>query len=187
MLYVTERRGEWVRVTVHGGADGWVHSSLVKFETGSGSSASSGASSGAAISAKGYVSGSTVHLRAGPSLNERIKAKVVRGQTLYIDRRQGDWYHATVHGGEEGWIHSSLVKFEEGGSASSSSSGSSSGTAKAYITDSNTPSPAGRSRHRCARQSAGGGPTIYVTERQGDWLHVRVHGGDEGWVHGKVW
>ncbi len=188
VLYVTERRGEWVHVTVHGGADGWVHSSLVKFEDGSGSSASSGASSGAAISAKGYVSGSTVHLRAGPSLNERIKAKVVRGQTLYIDRRQGDWYHATVHGGEEGWIHSSLVKFEEGGSgsASSSSSGGSSGTAKAYITSGNTRLRAGAGTGARVKALLAEGQTIYVTERQGDWLHVRVHGGDEGWVHGSL-
>lgn len=187
VLYVTERRGEWVRCTVHGGQDGWVHSSLVKYEGGSGSS--SGSSSGTAVSAKGYVSGSTVHLRAGPSLNERIKAKVVRGQTLYIDRRQGDWYHATVHGGDEGWIHSSLVKFEEGGSSatSSGSAGGSAGTtAKAYITGTNTRLRSGAGTSARVKALLAEGQTVYVTERQGDWLHVRVHGGDEGWVHGSL-
>ncbi|MGD9495160.1 MAG: SH3 domain-containing protein [Armatimonadota bacterium] len=189
VLYVTERRGEWLNCQVHGGQDGWVHSSLVKFESGSGSGSAT-ASAGSTPSTKGYVNGSTVHLRAGPSLNERIKARVVRGQTLYITQRQGDWYHARVHGGEEGWIHASLVKFEDGSGSASSSSRSadsgSSGTAKAYISGNNVRLRAGAGTSARIRALLVEGQTVYVTERQGDWLHVRVHGGEEGWVHGSL-
>ncbi len=180
-LYVTEKRGEWYRAQVHGGQDGWIHSSLVKFE-GKTSSSSSGSGT-----AKGFVNGSRVHLRAGPSLNERIKAKVVRGQTLYITERQGDWYHVKVHGGEEGWIHASLVKFNgDSASSPSSSSTGSAGTAKGYVAGSRVHLRAGPGTEERIKALVVEGQTLYVMERRGDWTHVRVHGGEEGWIHSSL-
>ncbi len=177
VLYVTEHRGEWYRCQVHNGQDGWVHSSLVKFEDGSG--APSGTS-------KGYVEGSTVHLRAGPSLNDRIKARVVRGQTLYINQRQGDWYHVRVHGGEEGWIHASLVKLEDVAEPAASAGARSSGAAKAYVAGENVRLRTGPGTDERVSALLVEGQTLYVTETQGDWCRVQVRDGDGGWIHASL-
>ncbi|MEA3403258.1 MAG: SH3 domain-containing protein [Armatimonadota bacterium] len=174
-LYVTEHRGEWYRAQVHHGQDGWIHESLVKFEGQSAASSSSSSSS----TTKGYVNGSRVHLRAGPSLNERIKAKVVRGQTLYVTERDGDWYHARVHGGDEGWIHASLVKL-------AGESDEASGVAKAWVAGSRVHLRAGPGTEERIKALVVEGQTLYVTETRGDWAHVRVHGGEEGWIHASL-
>ncbi len=196
VLYVTERRGEWVRCQVHGGQDGWIHSSLVKFEQGAGAGTTgSGASS---ATAKGYVNGDTVHLRAGPSLNERIKARVVRGQVLYITERQGDWCHVRVHGGEEGWIHASLVKLEggestAGGAASAhvpSSTATTSGTSMqpipAWIAEDVVNVRYGPGTDHDIKFRLSAGTAVEVLELSGHWCKIRDGEGNVGWVAGWV-
>ncbi|HDP89704.1 MAG TPA: hypothetical protein ENN42_07100, partial [Thioalkalivibrio sp.] len=198
VLYVTERRGEWVRAQVHGGQDGWIHASLVKYEQGSGTGAGSGTSgsSGSSGTAKGYVNGDTVHLRAGPSLNERIKARVVRGQVLYITERQGDWCHVTVHGGEEGWIHASLVKLEGGTPATGAASpppaaatgaaGTSMQPIPAWIGEDVVNVRYGPGTDHDIKFRLSTGAAVEVLELSGHWCKIRDGGGNVGWVAGWV-
>ena len=179
-LFATERRGEWVKVEAQGGQDGWVHSSLIKYED--------GADGGGTM--KGFVSGSRVHLRAGPSLNDRIKARVVEGQTLYITQRQGDWYRARVHGGTDGWIHTSLVKLPGESTATTgtartatAATSQTSSTSKAYVAGSRVNLRAGPGTNERSRALLLEGQTLYVTGRQSGWYNVTVHGGASGWIH----
>ncbi|HCA46094.1 MAG TPA: hypothetical protein DEP45_01685, partial [Armatimonadetes bacterium] len=89
-VFVTGTKDGWASVSVQGGASGWVSADLLKYEgttsvPSGGASSSSGPSSGSSGGTmKGFVDGSSVHLRSGPSLSESIRAKVVKGQTLYI-------------------------------------------------------------------------------------------------------
>ncbi len=193
VLYVTERRGEWLHCQVHGGQDGWIHSSLVKFEEGSDTPGSSGSCG----TAKGYVNGDVVHLRAGPSLNERIKARVVRGQVLYITERRGDWCHVTVHGGEEGWIHVSLVKLEGTDSPGSATATAPPASATATSGTSMQPIPAwigedvvnvryGPGTDHDIRFKLSAGAAVEVLELRGHWCKIRDSEGNVGWVAGWV-
>ncbi len=186
-VFALERRGDWLRVDVHGGQDGWVHSSLVKFEDGGPTSTASSGTSGS--TSKGFITGSRVHLRAGPSLSERIRAHVVQGQTVYVTQRQGDWYRVRVHGGNDGWIHTSLVRMAGEGEpaparpAAQEQSGS---TARGYVAGSRVRLRAGPGTTESIRATVVEGQTVYVTGRQGDWLSVTVHGGASGWIHGDL-
>ncbi len=194
-LYITETRGDWRKVTVHGGETGWIHSDLLKYEGDSGSTADS--SSGG--TAKGYVSGGAVHLRSGPGTNYRIKAKVVEGQTLYITQTRGDWYKVTVHGGEDGWIRSDLVKLE---TASSPSAGSTSrpttpaappvttsrgGTLEgvnAWVGEESVNVRYGPGTDQDVKTKLSRSAKVQVLELSGHWCKIKTDGGTVGWVAG---
>ncbi len=175
-VFVESKRGDWVSVDVHGGNDGWIHSDLIRYADG----ADSVASSTEDIRLKGFVKGSRVHLRAGPSLNDRIRAKVVKGQTLYITKKQGDWYRATVHGGEDGWIHASLVK------AAGEEDQERHPTTKAFVAGSRVHLRAGPSTSDRIKALVVQGQTLYVTDRDDEWYKVSVHGGEDGWIHSSL-
>lgn len=70
--------------------------------------------SGPALGAAGdvlTVIGDGVNVRSGPGTEHSIRLQVSRNQRLVEIERQGDWVHAEIagRGGEEGWIHGSLV------------------------------------------------------------------------------
>ncbi len=205
-LYVTERRGDWCQVTVHGGEEGWIHADLVKFESGScprpGSSGSSG-------TAKGYVAGGTVHLRSGAGTNNRIVAKVVEGQTLYVTETSNGWSKVTVHGGASGWIRSDLVKIE--GVSGSSGSTTSPSTPSGSTSRPSTPPAGSPSGERKTLEDVSGwigedsvnvrygpgtdhdvktrlsqGTKVQVLELSGHWCKVKTAEGTAGWVAGWV-
>jgi uncharacterized protein YgiM (DUF1202 family) len=200
-LYITETRGDWRKVTVHGGDTGWIHSDLIKYEGGSGPS--SGSSAGG--TAKGYVRADAVHLRSGPGTNYRIKAKVVEGQTLYITETRGDWYEVTVHGGESGWIRSDLVKLEKDSSPNAGSSGSTSrppppttppattsgsgGTLEgvnAWIGEDAVNVRYGPGTDQDVKTKLSKGAKVQVLELSGHWCKIKTEGGTVGWVAGWV-
>ncbi len=186
VLYVTARRGEWYEARVHGGEDGWIHSSLVKFEGGTGSSTLT----------KGFVTGSRVHLRSGPSLNDHIKAKVLKGQTVFIADRHGDWYRVRVQDGEAGWIHSSLVKCgqeePEAGAATATpepaaaASGGSGEVLTAWIAEDIVNVRYGPGTDHGVKMKLSRGAKVKVLELSGHWCKIKDADGDTGWVAGWV-
>lgn len=192
-LYITERKGDWYKATVHGGGAGWIHTSLVKL-AGEGDTEQT-------ETTKAFVAGDRVHLRATPSTNGRIKATIVEGQTLYVTSRQGEWYQVTVHGGESGWVHSSLVKLPSAG-------GSTPAPAPATPAPS-TPAPApgatrtvddlvawvaedlvnvryGPGTDTGVKMKIGQGTKVQVLELNGHWCKIKDPDGNIGWVAGWV-
>ncbi len=194
-VYITETRGDWRKVTVHGGETGWIYADLLKYEGGSGSS--SGSSTG--CTAKGYVKSDAVHLRSGPGTNYRIKAKVVEGQTLYITETRGDWYKVTVHGGESGWIRSDLVKLETDASpaacapprptapttppATRPGGGTLEGVS-AWIGEASVRVRYGPGTDQDVKTKLSKGAKVQVLELSGHWCNVKTDGGTVGWVAG---
>lgn len=197
-LYVTETRGEWCKVTVHGGSSGWVHADFVKYETTAGGNSSGG--DNGSTSAKGYVIGGTVHLRAGPGTGHRIRAKLVEGQTVYITEKRGEWYRVRVHGGEDGWIHSSLVKLETGDGQTGSSQpqptapapSPSSGAGcriegmSAWIAEDNVNVRYGPGTEHEVKLKLSKGEKVEVLQLSGHWCKVKTGSGAVGWVAGWV-
>ena len=191
-LYITETRGEWYNVTVHGGDAGWIHRDLVKLEAGSGSSGSSGAGG----TAKGYVAAETVRLRAGPGTSYHVKAEVVEGQTLYITETRDGWCKVTVHGGEGGWIREDLVKLETAGSSQPATSrpaapaAPSSGRAfegvNAWIGEDSVNVRYGPGTDQDVKMKLSKGEKVQVLELSGHWCKIKTGSGSVGWVAGWV-
>jgi Bacterial SH3 domain len=57
------------------------------------------------------VTGDSVNVRIGPSTNARVKMRVDQHQQVMELQRQGDWVRAEIagSGGQDGWIHGSLL------------------------------------------------------------------------------
>lgn len=75
---------------------------------------------GPALAAPGdplVVIGDGVNLRFEPSLDARIRARVYSGQRATELQREGDWVRVEIAdtGGQEGWIHGSLLASPGGG------------------------------------------------------------------------
>jgi uncharacterized protein YgiM (DUF1202 family) len=69
---------------------------------------------GAALADTGdalLVTGNGVNVRAGPSEDAAVRMRVHRGQQVIELQREGSWVRAEIAGtgGQEGWIHSSLL------------------------------------------------------------------------------
>ncbi|MBD3293233.1 MAG: SH3 domain-containing protein, partial [Armatimonadia bacterium] len=151
---------------------------------------------------KAFVAGSRVHLRAGPSTNDRIKAMIVEGQTLYVTERNGEWYRVNVHGGEDGWIHSSLVKLpgtDDGGgdptptpAQSTPSTPGSTGPGRtvddlpAWIGEDMVNVRYGPGTDHGVKMRLGQGEKVEVLELNGHWCKIKDSDGNIGWVAGWV-
>jgi SH3-like domain-containing protein len=62
------------------------------------------------------VTGDDVNVRVGPSSNARVKMRVYQDQQVMELQRQGDWVRAEIGGtgGQDGWIHRSLLAPPDG-------------------------------------------------------------------------
>lgn len=77
---------------------------------------------GTALAATGdalIVTGDRVNVRFGPGTDAGIKMRVHRNQQVTELERQGEWVRAEIAGtgGEEGWIHGSLLEARQGRAA----------------------------------------------------------------------
>lgn len=63
------------------------------------------------------VTGDRVNVRSGPSTDAQVQTRLTRDQQVTEIERQGDWVRVEIEradGGEEGWIHGSLLAATEG-------------------------------------------------------------------------
>ncbi|MCX7597779.1 MAG: SH3 domain-containing protein [Armatimonadetes bacterium] len=117
-VYVVAREGQWCRCRTPGGY-GWIRRDCLEFDVAAGrklaasagtARSSNDSSSGSNGTAKGFVAGTEVRLRAEPSRAGRTVALLDKGQTVYVVDEHKGWYRVRVHGGEAGWVHAGLVK-----------------------------------------------------------------------------
>lgn len=194
-VYVTERKSGWCKVST-GNGYGWMLGELLEYDIEAGRKLASAVPSTPKQSepqhtAKGFVAGSAVNLRKGPGTSYDKVATVVEGQTLYITETKGDWYKATVHGGNSGWIARWLVKgAEEVPTATNTPKATSTSgrfeTLTAWITEEvvnvrTKPSTDGDVDFQLER-----GAKVTVTELDGHWGKVKTSSGKTGWVAGWV-
>lgn len=188
-IHVVERRSGWCKVST-GNGFGWMTSDYLEYDPGKGRKLAStnGASSSSSSSggtAKAYVQAEKLNLRKGPSTSAESVACVVRGQTVYVTAKQGDWAKVTVHGGNSGWMASKYLKYEDNSSAPAATAKSNSNSqpsAKGFVVGKavNLRSGPGTSHDKVATVVQG--QTVYITETEGDWCKVTVHGGNSGWI-----
>lgn len=119
-VYVVARVREWYKCRTPGGY-GWIRRDCLEFDiqagrklaaaAGAGGEPSSGGTSSAGgATAKGFIAGTEVRLRAEPSRSSRVVATLDKGQTVYVVDKHNGWYRVRVHGGSAGWVHAGLVR-----------------------------------------------------------------------------
>lgn len=200
-IYVMDRRGEWTKCKTPGGA-GWVRGDLLEYDVARGrqlASANGGAKVASAPASKpsststkkAYVAEDKVVLRSGPGTSHDPKATLVKGQTLYVSAKQGQWVKATVHGGTSGWVAGWLVKYDGGASTGSGGSKPTSPevarmdrelaawvTADTALVRSN-PSTESGVKFRLSQ-----GTKVKVAAVSGHWCKIRTASGNYGWIAG---
>ncbi|OPY57624.1 MAG: N-acetylmuramoyl-L-alanine amidase AmiC precursor [Pelotomaculum sp. PtaU1.Bin035] len=115
-LPVLDKSGDWYKVKLSGGAEGWVAGWLVAIETAGPdvsppvnqpvSSGSGGSRSGGEIA---VVTGSVVNVRGGPGTGYDVFSQVGLNERLPVLDKSGDWYKVKLSGGAEGWVAGWLV------------------------------------------------------------------------------
>ncbi|MEN6302853.1 MAG: SH3 domain-containing protein [Armatimonadia bacterium] len=198
-VYVLGRQGDWVKCKTPGGS-GWVRGDLLEYNisagrklSGTGSrTASKPATVTSRDSAKAYVIEDKVYLRSGPGSRFDKKASLVKGQTLYISGKSGQWRRATVHGGATGWVAAWLIK-QETDKKPSSSSGTGATGAEVAKTDKVLPAWVTAASAKVRNRPSGESPVkfkvyqgkkLYVGAVSGHWCRVRTDSGNYGWVAG---
>ena len=200
-VYKLRQRNDWVELKTPGGS-GWVRTDLLEFNLEAGRKLALSASAAQAPSAKAYVNGNNVRLRAGPGTNRRIIATLKKGQTVYLYESRGDWKKVNVHGGRSGWIAGHLLILE--GQQRSESAPPPSGPAdfpSPTIEKSNS-SPDGElyawiDEERVNVRSGPGqdeemsfqltrGQKVQVEDVSEHWCEIKTADGRSGWIAGWV-
>ncbi|MDD2401824.1 MAG: N-acetylmuramoyl-L-alanine amidase [Clostridia bacterium] len=92
-LLVLEKEQDWVKVHLHTGVEGWIHSDLVKV-----------------ILKKVTVVGARANIRRGPNTSYEKIGDVKAGQELLVLAEKSGWYKVELPNIEEAWIAGWLTK-----------------------------------------------------------------------------
>lgn len=201
-IYVLGRRGDWVKCKTPGGS-GWVRSDLLEYNisagrklaagSGSARTASKPSTTSSSDSAKAYVLEDKVTLRSGPGSRFDKKATLVKGQTLYVSGKNGQWRRVSVHGGTTGWVAAWLIKQETTSKPSGNGGGTGAAAPEVARTDSVLPAWVTASsavvRERPSSESKAKfklcqGKKVYVAAVSGHWCKMRTDSGNFGWIAG---
>ena len=90
-ILILEKTGQWLRFSNYEGDEGWIHRSLVTN-----------------ISAV-ITKTTNCNIRKGPSTFHKVSAKVGKGLSFKMIKREGGWLNIQHADGFIGWIHESLV------------------------------------------------------------------------------
>ncbi len=199
-------RGEWVKCRTPGG-EGWIRHDLLEFNVEAGrqlaQQAGSEASSRGVESAKGYITGSRVRLRHGPSTESEMIALLNEGQVVHVFGEMGDWKHVTVQGGNTGWVADWLIKYETGSGNTPDVDPLPEAPADfppperrnptrpdeelyAWIDGDRTNVRTGPSLDQPVQFQLDRGVKVEVLGADGHWCRVKTSGGKVGWVAGWV-
>ncbi len=126
-LYVTEKRNDWAKVTVHGGNTGWIANWLIKYESGQSDrgpvsitppgddfpspSSSRTDESSELVGLAAWIGDDRVNIRYGPGLEHQVKAQLSKDTKVYILDMQGHWLQLKYNGDENGWAAGWCLNF----------------------------------------------------------------------------
>lgn len=206
-VYLLERNGDWGKFRTPGG-QGWIHTSLLTDDVETGQRLAAGLEqpplAAQPATAKVFVDADTVFLRSGPGTRFDYRARLRKGQALYVFEKKGQWLKGRVHGGHTGWIAGWLVKYPDGGASASA------GASPPPLID-NFPSPTvqyaggitlsevpawvdedgarvryGPGFDHEVRAELDRGTPVTVTDISGHWCKVRLPSGSYGWMAGWI-
>lgn len=118
------------------------------------------------------ISGSTVNMRAKPSLSSEVLWELKRGYPLRVVKRTGRWLQVRDFENDSGWVARSLT-----------------GRAPHHVVKSNTANVrSGPSTRHKVIGKAEYGETLRTLGRKGKWVNVQRSNGQKGWIaKGLLW
>ena len=161
-LTIEGTSGDWTKVTI-GGVSGYMHSDYVA----SGSTGSS--------EQTGYINGTSVRLRSGPSTTSNILGTYNTGTAMTITGSSGNWY-AVTYNGTSGYVCKDyMTTTKPGGDTPSSSSAG-------YIKGNDVRLRSGPGTSYSILGTYNNGTPLTITGTSGEWTAVTL-GGVNGYVN----
>lgn len=118
------------------------------------------------------ISGSTVNMRDGPSLQSTVLWELRRGFPLQVTERRGDWLEVKDFEGDTGWVARSLTGDEP----------------HHIVTSKILNVRSGPGLNNEVVVQAQYGELLKTLEKRGDWVRVERETGESGWVSERlVW
>lgn len=107
-----EASGDWYRIRLNNGSEGWIAGWLVNLEVPSPSNTApdNGSQAGGKVA---VVTGSIVNVRSGPGTSNGVITQVSQGDSLQVTGQSGDWYSVKLPSGGTGWVAGWLVSVKE--------------------------------------------------------------------------
>ena len=118
------------------------------------------------------ISGSTVNMRDGPSLQSTVLWELRRGFPLQVTERRGNWLEVKDFEGDTGWVARSLTGDEP----------------HHIVTSKILNVRSGPGLNNEVVVQAQYGELLKTLEKRGDWVRVERETGESGWVSERlVW
>lgn len=159
-----DRQGDWYRVRLTNGTEGYVHADYVSFDE-------------PVLERTGYITGNSVRVRSAASTSSSILTLTNRGDAVtVIGEIQGGWYSVRLADGRSGFIHGDYLSFTKPAvTRTGYSAGSNVRVRKSASTSSTI----------LALLQRGESFTI-LSETATGWYQVRLRDGTQGYIHGSL-
>ena len=155
-LTITGTESGWTKVTI-GGVSGYIRSDYVS-ESGS-----------ASTSQTGYINGTDVRLRSGPSTTSTILGSYNTGTEMTITGTSGNWY-AVSYNGTSGYVCKDYM------TTTQPSSGTSSSGSTGYIKGNSVRLRSGPGTSYSILGTYNNGTPLTITGTSGEWTAVTLNG-----------
>ncbi|RXT14760.1 SH3 domain-containing protein [Ammoniphilus sp. CFH 90114] len=181
-----ESQGDWIKIRLKNGAEGWTAGWLMKDNnSASSSSPSAGPTLSSPPSSKATVNGSILNVRSGPDTSYSVAGQVRAGDTLVILEQKGDWLRVKKDQ-LEGWVANWLVKVESSLPQNQPKPQHPSEEPTIKILNPGTNLRSGPSTSSGVVKVADVGETYQVLGVEGDWYRVQITSNEVGYVAGWI-
>lgn len=192
-LYISAKKDQWRKVTVHGGSSGWVAAWLIKQETQSSAPAASG-SNGAAPDVSrtdkvltAWVTADTANVRHGPSSESQAKFQLKQGSKVQVAAVSGHWCKIRTPSGSYGWLAGWLIKFVPPGKViTATEAGDKVEVNVGWVARPTVNLRSGPGTDTEAIGEASLGTRIIIIGKNADWYKVALEDGSIGWMSARL-
>jgi len=123
------------------------------------------------------------NIREKPSIDARVIQRVYRGDTITIQRLEGEWLYVKLPDGTPGWAHRILFDIPTRSTPLKPDDDNSNPALSATITEFGANVRAAPSRKAKIVYYLRRGDTVRILGKTGNWLRVEYEGEKTGWMH----
>ncbi|AAM24136.1 uncharacterized protein YgiM (DUF1202 family) [Caldanaerobacter subterraneus subsp. tengcongensis MB4] len=109
VVTVLEKQGDWYRIRLSDGREGWIYGEYLSVRSSNG--VSRGDTGEVSV---GVVTGNYVNLRSEGSLSGKVLMQLSKGTQVEVLDRQNGWYKVKLSNGQEGWIYREYLSVRSG-------------------------------------------------------------------------
>ena len=188
-VYVAQVKGDWARVRVHAGNDGWVANWLLKYEDGSSPTSGSRRAGSAATGGReldslpAWVDSNGVRVRSGPGTDRGVVTQLDRGTKVTVTDISGHWCRVRLGGGRSGWVAGWCLNFRgPGAPIVAEEGGRNVPVYVGWVARPQVNLRAGPGTEHEVVGSAALSTQVVILDKQGPWYRVGLSGGRTAWA-----